>query len=645
MERQRQRERESWGNSIDKYPIVIQGQRSRMMEEQHDLEIKIDQISDTEQDFEDNGVDSSYLSIQNLNLLFPRHLLHAFKSVEHQMDSGLMFFARIKHFMKKFASLQRSYFEDLAKLVDAEKSELNSLGSQHPDKMRSNWETWISVLELFSEIGETHKTLGNEVEGVVDQVLIPFEKSASALIKTTVKRRKRIMKSLKSTRANVEKAQMKCKRSVEAIVDDDTDSTAAGTQSPASETPSKSNKSNSDSKRKQKSGLSMNSLMGKKLMDSLFASSKPVKKLEKAVHCAREYATAVDESNQFLRLMLANDFPMVLGNMQTIEESRISTISINIKKLSSVLMNAFKNLENIGSQVFNISSKTVDVHDEIFFFVQQHTKGQTIDPKSFDIFKPFEYEVDYSPAELERRLEVAIQGDRETENVKTRESLTTGYLFGARLQDFCSQDKEDLDSSTANRAVKFLRACFARLEELDGLSTRGIFRISANSTELLHLRLKLDQGDEDFEALKEINSPYTLADVSKRFLMELKDPLIPKSVYGDCISIASEGTGALREFRDGDTLPEEIANLIRDKVLSKIPKLNMDVLREVHSFLRRVCSSEHVDQTLMTEQNLAVVFSPALIRTEMNKEDIAKVLSRMRYEGEFLRLLISMREL
>ena len=85
-----------------------------------------------------------------------------------------------------------------------------------------------------------------------------------------------------------------------------------------------------------------------------------------------------------------------------------------------------------------------------------------------------------------------------------------------------------------------------------------------------------------------------MADFDCQWIRELAEPLIPDDTYDQCIRAADNPKKALR------------------LVQTQLPPLNRACLLYLAGFLREL--AEHDDKTKMTVANLAMVFSPNVLR-------------------------------
>jgi hypothetical protein len=72
---------------------------------------------------------------------------------------------------------------------------------------------------------------------------------------------------------------------------------------------------------------------------------------------------------------------------------------------------------------------------------------------------------------------------------------------------------------------------------LGGLQAEGIWRISGDSDTISELKVRIDRGYYNLEGIDDCHVPASLL---KLWLRELEEPLIPESMYNECLASASD---------------------------------------------------------------------------------------------------------
>ncbi|CAH0546232.1 unnamed protein product [Brassicogethes aeneus] len=150
-----------------------------------------------------------------------------------------------------------------------------------------------------------------------------------------------------------------------------------------------------------------------------------------------------------------------------------------------------------------------------------------------------------------------------------------------------------------------VKQCVEFLDHPDALETEGLFRRSANAIKVNTLKANANKGENlAFE------DPHEAAALLKKFLRELKEPLLTYEVYDEIIDFQSWSK-------------EEQLRLVSILVMEKLPEDNYKLLKYVISFLSRVM--ERSDLNKMNAQNLAVVFGPNLVWSELVSMSLAAI--------------------
>eukprot|EP00727_Mastigamoeba_balamuthi_P006174 m51a1_g2176 hypothetical protein (772) ;mRNA; r:81111-84047 len=148
--------------------------------------------------------------------------------------------------------------------------------------------------------------------------------------------------------------------------------------------------------------------------------------------------------------------------------------------------------------------------------------------------------------------------------------------------------------------------------DLGAARARGVFRVSSVHQEIDAARLALDTSP-DAELPTDV---HTVANLLKLWIRSLPDPLIPASQYNMAMA---EGAQAGKIF---ETLPEP----------------NRAVVGYIVRFLQFMTRPEHVEQTLMSVNNMAAVFAPCLLHCPY--DDLAASLQAAEKERTFVMDLI-----
>ncbi|KAB0801536.1 hypothetical protein PPYR_05890 [Photinus pyralis] len=149
---------------------------------------------------------------------------------------------------------------------------------------------------------------------------------------------------------------------------------------------------------------------------------------------------------------------------------------------------------------------------------------------------------------------------------------------------------------------------------LHGLSTEGIFRVSADVDEVARLKAQMDRWE-----ISEPSDAHVPANLLKLWLRELYEPLIPDSLYSECVAEPMTGRRAC-------------------DLVMRLPTLHRLVLCYLIRFLQTFNKPEVVQHTKMDASNLAMVFAPNCLRCMAS--DPRTIFDNARKEMTFMRCLI-----
>jgi len=162
-------------------------------------------------------------------------------------------------------------------------------------------------------------------------------------------------------------------------------------------------------------------------------------------------------------------------------------------------------------------------------------------------------------------------------------------LFGGTIEYIISlQRGEGLDLDVP----ELLPLLTNTIKKHGGFSCKGIFRVAADTVQVKALVAQLASGDYD---IKSGTDPNIVADVLKIWLRDLSEPIIPAHLYENCLRAS--------ESQDRSV-----------KLIEELPAPQFATLDFLFSFLAELL--QHQSVTAMGPENLAIVFSPNLLRSE-----------------------------
>ncbi|PIA16304.1 RhoGAP-domain-containing protein [Coemansia reversa NRRL 1564] len=210
--------------------------------------------------------------------------------------------------------------------------------------------------------------------------------------------------------------------------------------------------------------------------------------------------------------------------------------------------------------------------------------------------------VDSAPAEMTvlRRF-VRLQLARARRTGSRSANMSTGELrliltvpsrplvFGASLNELMATPELVNPDSGLPRILECL---VARVVDLGGDYTEGLFRVSADSDAVAMTRLRIEAGNLDLSHIRDPNVPASLL---KEWLRDLAEPLVPESLYERCVRAPNDPETAMG-------------------VLTLLPPTALHVLKYLLNFLARLLRPEVQARTRMDGNNLALIFGPTLLR-------------------------------
>lgn len=183
-----------------------------------------------------------------------------------------------------------------------------------------------------------------------------------------------------------------------------------------------------------------------------------------------------------------------------------------------------------------------------------------------------------------------------------RIASSPAHLLGFQRQRMRSNAKGNYVTTKFGDALReippFVIVGFEYLRQ-HSMHLEGLFRVQGSHSELELLRAKLDSGQ--VVNFAECRNPHSPPSLVKMYFRELPVPLCTYECYDMFV------------MTENIPLPEAKLDCLK-KVLSFIPDTNRELLKRLCLFLKEVASMSSVNK--MTAKNLAIVFSPNLLRPE-----------------------------
>jgi len=154
--------------------------------------------------------------------------------------------------------------------------------------------------------------------------------------------------------------------------------------------------------------------------------------------------------------------------------------------------------------------------------------------------------------------------------------------------------------------------------QLNGHQTEGIFRVPGDTEQVAALRIRIENGQYDWD---DIVDPHVPASLLKYWMRELEEPIIPGELYDIAIDSAKN---------DEEEKSREI--------ITQLPSINQTVVAYVVQYLREVSNPDYVPITKMSVVNLSMVFAPNFLRCP--SPDPTVILDTQKYQQNFVKHLI-----
>lgn len=180
------------------------------------------------------------------------------------------------------------------------------------------------------------------------------------------------------------------------------------------------------------------------------------------------------------------------------------------------------------------------------------------------------------------------------------------YMFAANSQVEMENWIRALKRGVFVRRVSVCMMALPALSNEQVLSLEGIFRLAGDRGTTKNIENGIDKANfpnfvellQDYGASGNV---HCVADVMKRSLKFMNEPLIPFSYYQSAIAVEFE--------RSEEVRIQKLRGLIM-----RIPHLNRTLLEELFRFLNFAMRFSNVSK--MTSNNLAIVFAPNVLRPE-----------------------------
>lgn len=175
--------------------------------------------------------------------------------------------------------------------------------------------------------------------------------------------------------------------------------------------------------------------------------------------------------------------------------------------------------------------------------------------------------------------------------------------------------------NNGNYVPNIVRDTITWLEANGAINEEGLFRVPGQMTIIESLKKEYDtRGTGTLDGITDVAS---VAGLLKLYLRELPEPLLVFRFYSTFVKIAKN--------------PEAESRLRNLRILvNGLPEANKATVFYLLQFLSKVVANEKVNR--MSAANLAMIFSPNLLRTE--KEELSQIMMEAGYLTSVVKLMI-----
>ncbi|GAB5363723.1 hypothetical protein AAMO2058_000908300 [Amorphochlora amoebiformis] len=313
----------------------------------------------------------------------------------------------------------------------------------------------------------------------------------------------------------------------------------------------------------------------------------------KTIQAMKLHKDLCDKTAKHQETYLAVELPEVLTQMQVIEEMRIESFKKQILAYSQIIEQFSDGFTTIAEDV-NFFGNAIKNHEDIMNFAVNCAFDKHLQ------LPEIRYKLTKTPEELTGDILV------QTEDV-----------FGASVDAIMEKQKKTHPGLPVPRILVSLSEA---IEELGGFKTEGIFRVPAATTELNRLKELIQRPEYK---IPPNTSPHVPAGLLKDFLRKLREPLVPTELYEKCLAVGKKDEGEEKVLHD---------------ILSRLPKVNQAIVRHLVELASIISAPKNVEINKMTMSNLAMVFSPSVLRNPST--DPLQMIANIKHEVRFVDLLM-----
>ncbi|KAF8124652.1 hypothetical protein K438DRAFT_2154213 [Mycena galopus ATCC 62051] len=192
-------------------------------------------------------------------------------------------------------------------------------------------------------------------------------------------------------------------------------------------------------------------------------------------------------------------------------------------------------------------------------------------------------------------------------------------VFGVDLNYLLCRES-GTDDIPPGTIPSLIERCLMEIETR-GLTEVGIYRLAGAASTIAALKEAFNRGEDPIDSSTDIHA---VCDLVKSWFRVLPEPLFPSNSYHLAI-----------EAMQLENLDDRLSST--RNVVQGLPRPNFDLLKRVSEHLDRVADFE--DQNQMTDESLAIVFGPNLLRAP--QDNFAMILANMAHTHKLVKTLIT----
>lgn len=327
-----------------------------------------------------------------------------------------------------------------------------------------------------------------------------------------------------------------------------------------------------------------------KLKQKITKSSKQLR--EDLVKISTQYQSSIGRVNARQQKYFEQDLPVLLAELEQLEFNRLDQCRQRAVRYAQLLIERDSSQQLLLKEFHDLCAQ-MNADQDMAEFCDKwiRERGPPIPVQQYS------YSLPASPQDIAQGVY----------------SRNPNSIFHCSLEHCMSLQQQ---SSAFLDIPKILVECEARLRQLGGYESEGIFRLSVSKDDLDLLRQQVDQGNYDFS---HIQTPHAIAALMKDWFRNLSEPVIPEANYNAALAI-------VREAKDEDlsTTHDDINRFVK-----QLPQLN----RLVVQFIAKIVQEVVNPSTRMSVDSCAIVFAPSLLRNP--NDDPNLLLQNSKFESLF----------